>query len=78
MAFAAATGGEMVATSPGSDSLTGDSREDPLPPLILGVGDGRGFGGHISAAKLALADALDAMGDGFELRIGATSGTGER
>jgi hypothetical protein len=46
-----------------------------LPPLVLGVGDGRGFGGHVSAAKLALADALDPVGDGFELRIHGVGGS---
>jgi hypothetical protein len=46
-----------------------------LPPLVLGVGDGRGFSGHVSAAKLALADALDPVCDGFELRIHGVGGS---
>jgi hypothetical protein len=37
--------------------------------LVLGAGDGRGFGGFVSPAKLALADSLDPDFGGFELRI---------
>jgi len=76
VAFAVYGGGEVVATSPGSGSLTGDSTEDQLlPRLVLGVGDGRGFGGNVSVAKLALADALDPVDDGFELRIHGVGGS---
>jgi len=49
--------------------------KDSLPPLVLGAGDGRGFGGHVSPAELALADALDPAGDGFELRIHGVGGS---
>jgi hypothetical protein len=58
-----------------SDSSTGGSSKRLLPPLVLGVGDGRGFGGNVSPAKLALADALDPVGDGFELRIHGVGGS---
>jgi len=69
-------GGEVVATGPDSGSLTGDSTEDQLlPRLVLGVGDGRGFGANVSVAKLALADALDPVDDGFELRIHGVGGS---
>jgi hypothetical protein len=46
-----------------------------LPVLVLGAGDGRGFGGFVSPAKLALADGLDPVGDGFELRIHGVGGS---
>jgi hypothetical protein len=63
-------------TGPASDSSTDKPNDDGLlPPLVLGVGDGRGFGGHVGAAKLALADALDPVGDGFELRIHGVGGS---
>lgn len=42
---------------------------------MLGVGDGRGFGGSVSPAKLALADGLDLVGKGFELRMHGVGGS---
>ena len=65
----------MVATDPRSGFLTGDSGEETLPRLVLGVGGGRGFGGQVSPAKLALADALDGVDDRFELRIHGVGGS---
>jgi len=59
----------VVTAGTDSDSPTRKPSEDLLPPLVLGVGDGLGFGGSVSPAKLALADGLDPVGDGFELRI---------
>src|SRR5215472_15174803 len=75
-AFAVAAGGTVNSTDLSSDS----SADEPtcgelLPPLVLGVGDGRGFGGNVSVAKLALADALDPVDDGFELRIHGVGGS---
>jgi hypothetical protein len=50
-------------------------RQKKLLPLVLGAGDGRGFGGSISPAKLALADSLDPPSDGFELRVHGVGGS---
>jgi hypothetical protein len=66
----------MNTTDSSSDFSTDKPAGDELlPPLVLGVGDGRGFSGHVGAAKLAVADALDPVGDGFELRIHGVGGS---
>src|SRR5215469_13295800 len=59
----------------GSAESAGHGCPKELPPLVLGVGDGRGFGGHVSPAKLALADELDRICGGFELRIHGVGGS---
>jgi hypothetical protein len=48
---------------------------DELPGLVLGVGDGLGFGGSLSPATIALADGLDAEIGGFELRLHGVGGS---
>jgi hypothetical protein len=62
---------------PAGDAAGSAGRRDPgeLPELVLGAGDGRGFGGFVSPAKLALANGLDPVGRGFELRIHGVGGS---
>lgn len=60
---------------PNPDGLDSASRH-LLPPLVLGAGDGLGFGGGLSPARIALVDGLDAATSrGFELRVHGVGGS---